>query len=173
MSETQVSETRVSEARVSEETPAGDRRCLTCRAPIVRHTYKSGNIEPAKCFRERLYCSRVCRSRDHDGREKPQTVSEREERIRLRSLGKLVEKAEQIRWDPIVYDLPSSDRCWAGFVVGRQCVLRRGDHATHRDAQGREFVRVERQPAVKVERNTGVDTLETNFRREWRSKIRG
>lgn len=67
--------------------------------------------------------------------------------------------------------LPARDRCWAGFVVGRRCVLDRGSHVTHRDEAGHEFVRIERRPVERVERGASVSSLDEqlSMRSAWRS----
>lgn len=66
---------------------------------------------------------------------------------------------------------PARDQCWAGFLVGRRCVLDRGGHVTHRDEAGREFVRAERRPVERTEHHVQVDSLaeRPSMRSDWRS----
>jgi len=72
---------------------------------------------------------------------------------------------------PIKTTPPARDQCWAGFKVGRRCVLDRGSHVTHRDEAGHEFVRVEPRPIERTARHVPSDSFaeHLSIRNDWRS----
>lgn len=109
-------------------TVTNGRACEHCELPLVRKQHADGRYEHSFKFKARRFCDPVCA-------------------IRGRATGPRGH-GEQIRWEPIIADPPTEDRCWAGFVAGCRCVLARGGHITHRDAEGREFVGIQRHPVT-------------------------
>src|SRR5258708_4472245 len=71
-----------------------DRACEYCNLPLVRKQHADGRFEHLFKFRARRFCDPVCA-------------------VRGRSTGPCGH-GEQIRWEPIIADPPTEDRCWAG-----------------------------------------------------------
>ena len=136
-----------------------DRLCITCGAPLFRKRNKDHSLEKTEHWNRRRFCNHSCAAR---GRSRSP--------IQVQTG---VAQYDSIDWDPIVFDSPPTDRCWAGFVAGCRCVLPRGDHVTHRDSTGREFLRAERRDTPSIERNTGTNQLLdiVNLRNTWRSRV--
>lgn len=126
-----------------------NRHCETCGALLIRKIESRGMPERLEYWKRRRYCDRSCGSK---------------------GTGRRVPKGEGIEWAPIlVTEPPTEDRCWAGFLAGRRCTLPRNAHVTHLDASGREFVKIERKPAVPFDRNTGATAIvQVSFRNERR-----
>lgn len=121
------------------------RRCGQC-GEVLQRRNTPGHRERDTEFLKRRFCSRSCGGMARATSDAPLTKEQ----------------------------APQRDQCWAGFVVGRRCVLDRGSHVTHRDKAGHEFVRVERKPIEYVERNAPVSSLteHLSMRSEWRSARR-
>ncbi len=122
-----------------------DTHCGHCGALLVRKICPDGFLERSGSWLKRQFCNSGCRNAGRPKREPHASV-------------------DAIQWAPIVATPSADDQCWAGFVAGRRCVLERGGHVTHRDADGKEFVGIQRRPMPLVERSAKTFGVE-----EWSS----